>query len=596
MNRRFITSCLTGAMILLAGGLAMAQVEVQKDLTDENLWTDAVYYLKIGRMEYGKAYLQAYIDRKVDPVKTLEFSEKDPRAVQILTRLECDPQMGSLARAALDQIDKGWQLRRRDVSRVQSEIDRLAGTPRAQFQAIERLRETGEYAVPVILDYLGNEKYASLQPKLIEALVALGPNALEPLLAALPYLPDRPKLLVIDALSRLDYSQSLPYLKTFVENPKTSAPVRAAATRAIEAIITRNPRYQSRANAAEAFYQLALRYYERDSAVRPGSDTVRVAGLAPDVTAEQPNLWLWKDGKLVPQQVPWEIYYELMTMRTTRRSLELDNNTGHRRALTLWLMANTDRASKLSDKVVDPIHSNDFPDVQYFFRTAGTTYGLDALNQALKYDDVVVALAALEALREVAGNDILATIDNAQPIVSALNHRHQLIRLYAALALGWAAPCDKYPGMDDVVPVLGNAINNSKNPTLVVIVPNNTRRAAVSALAQKLGYAPSDFEAFDAANTFLAKCAADVELIVLDYSLKTPSADQAIKQIRSNPLLKLVPIVITVAPDRLADAQTVIGRKPGIAIDYSHQCPVTGRSRNGTEKTIRASNPDAKAD
>jgi len=582
MNPRFKT-LLSLLMILVFGPLSLAQVEVSREASDKDLWTDAMYYLKIGRMEYGQAYLQAYLDRKVDPVKTLEFSEQDPRSVQILIRMQTDPKIGPLARAALDQIDKGWQVRRQDIPRIQAEIERLTGTSRAQFQATERLREAGEYAVPVMLEYLADTNRPALHAKIIDALVALGPSALEPLVAAVNDLPVQPKLLVLRAIGRLDYSQSIPYLKQIIENPATDSAVRNAANRAMESILSRNPKYRTDCNAAGSFYLLAMRYYYHDSAIKPvvKGDNAQ-SGVAGDVTADQPNIWFFRGGKLVPQPVPWEIYYELMTMRLTRRSLELEGKGGYQAAMTLWLMANCKRESKLSAAVVDPIHAKDFPDSQYFFRCAGTRYGLEALARSMSDGDNVIVLSALEALREIAsGNDILATACNTQPMVNALNHRNQTVQTYAALALGWATPCDKYPGMENVVPILGKILAGPKSPLAVVIVPNAQKRSEAAKLTQTFGYNVTAVENFDSGMKALTKNPADVELIIVDYDLATPSAEQAINRIRENNFLKLVPIIVTVGTDHLQDATTVLGRREGLAIVPEGTAPQTINERVG---------------
>jgi CheY-like chemotaxis protein len=564
MNRRFVTASLVG--MLLFCGLALAQVEVETNLSDEQLWTDSIYYLKIGRVEYGQAYLKAYLDRKVDPVKTLQFSEKDPRAVQILTRLESDPKLGDLARAALDQIDQGWQARRRDVPRIDTEIERLSGTARAQFQATERLKETGEYAVPVMVKYLSDPAKSTLHAKVVDAMVAMGPSVVEPLLAAMPNLPQNPKILVISALGRLDYAQSLPYLKEIAQDAKAAPVVKAAAEQAIANILARNPRYVSNADAAQAFYDLATRYYYRDSAVKPSGEE-RVAGLVGDVGADEPNIWMWKEGELVPVPTPWEIYYELMTMRMTRRSLQLDSSVGQRDALTLWLMANAKRASKLSEAVVDPMHSEEFPSVEYFYRSAGTQYSLDALSRSLRDNDLVNILASLRALREVAsGNAILCPVGQTQPIVTALAHQNQLVRMNAALALGWAAPSDKYPGMDDVAPVLGTILDGVKQSSALLIVPDKKKLTGMSELVKEGGYDSQAAANFEKANEIVAKPDVQIDLIVLDYALTTPGANQTISMLRENALLRNIPVLVFVTPDKIAEARTTLASQAGIAI------------------------------
>ena len=163
-------------------------------------------------------------------------------------------------------------MRRRDIPRIKGEIDRLSGTARAQFQATERLKETGEYAVPVMLTYLADPAKSALHAKVVDVLVAMGPSVVEPLVAALPNLEQGPKLLVMGALGRLDYTQSLPYLKKITEDVKAAPVVKAAAEQAISNILARNPRYSPSSDAAQAFYELAKRYYYRDSAVKPGGE------------------------------------------------------------------------------------------------------------------------------------------------------------------------------------------------------------------------------------------------------------------------------------------------------------------------------------
>ncbi len=449
--------------ISVSSAFVSAQVSVKQNLSDKELWNDAMYYLKIGRMNYGAAYMQAYINRKVDPVKTLVFSEKDPRSVQILIKLQNHPKLGKLAKEILVEIDKGWQKRRKDVNRIKKEIERLAGTPRAQFHATQRLKEAGEYAIPVILDYLGDSSKKALYAKLIDTIVAIGPEGIEPVVASLSMLNEDQLLSVIEALGRMDYAQALPYLKELRENPKMSDAVRQASERAIESICSRNPKYRNDNDAAESFYQLALRYYYRDSAVKPGAKAPRLVGLAPDVRSEKPNIWLIKGKKLVPVPTPWKIYYELMTMRLTRRSLVLDNKVGHRDALALWLMANCLRQHKLSASVTDPIHPNDFPDEQYFYCCAGTQYALESLARAMADDNITIMIASLKALRKVAsGNDILAPVEKFQPIVDALTGKNKQIQRYAALAIGWSVPTDRFPSDDEVVSKLAGIIAKPK--------------------------------------------------------------------------------------------------------------------------------------
>ncbi len=560
-------SFLICVVVLVLSSFSIAAPAVQSNLSDQALWSDAMYYLKVGRFEYGRSYLQAYADRKINPVKTLKFAEKDPRGVQILIKLQNDPKLGPLAKSMLDMVDKGWQKKRKDPAKIQAEIERLAGNARAQFHATERLKESGEYAIPIILENLANPKKKYLYAKLIDTIVAIGPEGIEPELAGLPNLSEKPKLALIEALGRMDYSQALPYLKELVESPKASKAVRSSATLAIDSICTRNPKYRTDEGPAESFYKLAKRYYYHDSAVQPGGQQERALGLSPDVRAKKPNIWIYRNGKLKPVATPWEIYYELMTMRLCRHSLQLDTRAGQRGALTLWLMANCKRASRLSGRVKDPIHKSDFPSSAYFYRSAGTQYSLDSLAGALRDGDIAISIASLDALREVAsGNDILASLSDIQPIVAALNHKNQLIRLAAALAIGWSAPGQTYPGIDSVVPLLAKNLSGPAKPVTVVLIPGKKKRNMFIRMLDSLGYNAKGCKDFEAASNLFAKDASAIELIILDVSLKTPSAEQAISQARENPLLKLVPVVVLADSKSMNTAKIVLAGKSGLAI------------------------------
>ncbi len=429
------------------------------NLPTEQLWIDGIHYLKIGQLDYAKAYLQAYLNRKPNPVKTLELSEKDPRAGQILIQLQNHPKLGKIAKQLLSLINKGWELRRKDINRIKKEIERLKGSSRAQFYATQRLKESGEYAVPLIIEYFKNPKESALHPILIDVLVEIGLPAVEPLLASLPTLPQQPKLLVIEALAKLNFPQAVPYLKALIESSKTSVVVREKAKSAIEMIYATNPKCRSDDSASMSFYKLALLYYQHDSAVKPASN-VRLMGLAPDIRADKPNIWVVKNGKLTYIPVAWDIYYEIMTMRIAGKALSLDKSSGPKEALTLWLAANCKRELTIRNKkLTDPIHKNNFPNAQYFFTASGVDYCLDVLAKALKEKDTLLAIETLKALRKISSNNnILKPIGGLQPIVNALTGKDEKIKAYSAITLSWAKPTERYPGDTNVADVLAGII------------------------------------------------------------------------------------------------------------------------------------------
>jgi HEAT repeat protein len=561
MKRHVLLVSFVAWLAVAGGGLVYSQTTAEGEASIEKLWSDAVYYLKIGRMDAGKAYLQAFVDRKPDPIAVLELAEKDPSGEKVLIKLQSHKDLGNLASAALDLITQGWQQKREDPHRIAEELDQLGGSSKARFNALSRITESGEYAVPVIVKYLADPGKASIHGALIEALVKLGRTSIDPLVVALEHVDSPTRLLIIEAMAQLDYTQALPHLKALAQDTNQQPSVHERATRAAETIFQRNPKYRTDVGAGSMFYNLAMLYYIEDSAVRPPVAPPPVGGEI--AAGEQPNIWLWRDGGLVNQPVPWEIYYKLMVMRMSRRAMQLDGSL--QEALTLWLLANCQRELRLSEQVVDPIHGNNFPGMETFLRFAGTDTCLAVLHRALDGKDVAVASTVLRVLTQMAaGADILKSVDERQPIVDALNYPDQAVQLQAALTLAWAAPKESFPASGLVMPLLGKILTGPDKPLATLIISNEETSAPVKAIFEKLNYQVLSFPSYEAWLKGLAGQKERVEVIVVDYALATPSANQIVTQLDRDALLRLVPTMVLVTPEKEADATTTLAGHPQV--------------------------------
>ncbi len=364
--------CLPAAFGQIAAEPAGSDQAIQppQDFTPQELWHDALHYFKIGRFSYGKAYLQAFLDAKANPSVALELSEKEPRDVEVLTKLTTNPDLQEVVTKALELIDTGWELRRRDPSYVSKELDRLDRGARARFHAVDRLKQSGQYAVPVMVRYLQDPARQALYAQIVESLFALGKAGVAPSLAALEGASPPTKAMLVRVLGRWAYPQALPYLKQLADST-ADAQLRSDCQAAISKIAALNPRYAPDTPAARMFYDLAERHYQQDSA------------LAPDPRTERPNLWYWHESQgLVYVPVPKDIYFELMAMRCARGALKLDKDMAE--AVGLWLSANFRREAKLPPGDNDPVHPEDFPTAVYFARCAGPQYNLMVLAGALK--------------------------------------------------------------------------------------------------------------------------------------------------------------------------------------------------------------------
>ena len=260
-------ACLPAAFGQIAAEPAGSAQTIQppQEFTPQELWRDALHFFKIGQFSYGKAYLQAFLDAKADPSVALELSEKEPRDVKVLTKLTTNPELQEVVTEALELIDTGWELRRRDPSYVSKELDRLDRGARARFHAVDRLKQSGEYAVPVMVRYLQDPAREALYAQIIESLFALGKAGVEPTLAALAGASPPSKAMLVQVLGRWAYPQALPYLRQLADLT-ADAQLRSDCQVAISRIAALNPRYAPDTPAARMFYDLAERYYRQDSA------------------------------------------------------------------------------------------------------------------------------------------------------------------------------------------------------------------------------------------------------------------------------------------------------------------------------------------
>lgn len=563
--RRYVLTAFFAAWLVTCGGQVYGQAPAEDTVSLEQLWTDAIYYLSIGRKDIGKANLTAFLMRSPEPLTVLKLSDKDASAERVLKKLQLDEELGELASRTLALIHRGWDVKRQDPVRIATELDRLGGSARARFAAMRRLKDSGEFAVPTILEYLGDTSKAHLHGRIIAALVELGHPTVDGLTVALLRVDSDGQLLIIEALAQLDYAQALPYIKQLAEDPEQSPSVRSRAGKAIETIYQRNPKYRTDANAGSMYYALARLYYRQDSAVRPPSTPPGLAGKGGVV--DLPNIWLWREGRLINQPVAWELYYKLMTMRMARRALELDGSLDE--AMTLWLLANCQREQRLSKKVADPLHGKGFPGSYNLLRFAGTDVCLAVLKSALADGDVAVAQQVLYVLAQTgSGSNILRPMGKYRPILQALNYPHQLVQLRAGLALAFSAPGEAFPGSDKVMVLVGKVLAGPAKPLAVLVMPQKQTSDQVRSIVESLGYEVAAYTSYDAFQKGLKPAGekARIEMIVLDYALSTPRAGLIVKQLSRDPLLRVVPTFVMTTMDKAQEAEMTLAGNGQVAV------------------------------
>jgi HEAT repeat protein len=422
--------------------MALAETADQNDVT--NNFNDLLHYLTIGRLDLSKAYATRILEGNPDPVLLFSISGENPQSYTVLQRAKdnkFDTQLSDLCGKVLATIDKGRFIRRQDPKVILEEVKRLSTTPRGQLAAVKRLQDAGEYSIMFMLDALTDPARKDEWPNIVIALPKIGRDAIRPLVAALQTDDVSTKTAIIESLAKMEYPQTLAYLKYILETEK-SEQIRQIAAEGIQKIDASALTLPS----AQLFYNLAENYYYRADSVAPAAD----ANIA--------NIWFWNAEKKSLERVEVDkgYFFELMTMRCCEWSLKADSSYGE--AIGLWLAAFFKAES--TGVAMPAYFGQAHPDAFTYAITAGPEYLHQALERALRDKDSHVALAAIEGLAKTAGEkSIVYRLGIVQPLMQALSYDDKAVRYSAAIAIATAGPTQTFSESSLVIQNLAEAIS-----------------------------------------------------------------------------------------------------------------------------------------
>lgn len=496
---------------------------------------DAFYFSSIGRFDVAQANFRALLASNPDPVALLEFVERVPRRKELLVTTSDNPVTGESARAVLRLLSEGERRIKGDPHRIKENLDRLGGPPRAYENAVDALRDSGEFAVPFAIEYLKNPQKADLAEAILRALPLIDRPALNPLVMSLRMPDQSVKVYMIRVLAQIGYPQAAPHLKQLVEGKDTPPEIVTAANAALQELAAKGAEVIGR-SAAESFLALAQDYYDNKKE------------LAADTRLETANAWYWRNGILNNQEVPTAIFNEVMAMRCAEEALLA--NPDLKPALSLWLAANFRREAQLATDEVDLTRPANYPTAVYFAQSAGAEYCLMALARAVDDNDPVVALGAIDAVRNTGGAaTVTGGTEGRQPLAEALAFPDRLVRIKAGLALGAAQPVQEFRNYQNLMPVLSEALRLHGGVRTAVVVDSSADAAnPILAALRTDGY-----EAVHDARLFggLEKVRKDlpgVDVIFIASDVTVPSLADSLRELRNDFRYASTPVVIVAKP------------------------------------------------
>jgi outer membrane biosynthesis protein TonB len=444
----------------------------------ENFW----HYGKVGRYDLAQAEAQKILAKKDTPVPILLAFEKaaNERTDVLddwLFRWQGTEQLKDVTSQIMTVLNEGRRTRRSDPAAIEANVKRLINPGRGYMQAMRSLRDSGELAVPILIDYLRDPAKAEFHDAVRNALRDLGRPALNPLVAVVETKNQNLLLPVVTTLGELGYGAALPYLMRVATAPDLTNEARVAASQAMVRMGSPDPR---QLNPSELFYELAEKFYY---------DNADIAADKRDLSAPA-NIWYWDEAKgLTRVQVPQQIFNEIMAMRACEYALKLGQSSGD--SLSLWLASNYKREAELPEGAIDGTRAPDQPSAHFYGVDSGAQYLNNALARALRDRNSQVALRVIKSLQEIIGRQNLfgGNPGGAAPaLIDAMASSDRSVRFEAAFAVASAAPQQQFQGQDRVVPLLAEALSQSGVPSVLVVMGDFNRANALVQEFRQAGY------------------------------------------------------------------------------------------------------------
>ena len=553
---------------------------LRKDV--ENFW----HYGKVGKYDLSADAANKVLGSGKDPVDILRAFEavaedsQDKLDVWML-RWQNNDKLKDVTAKLLSTLNEGRRTRRADSAWIETNIKALPESRRSYLLAVERLRDSGELAVPQMIDYLRDPNKTSFHGPIRQALRDMGQLVLNPLVAATD-MKDSPALIsVINTLSEIGYASTVPYLAKLAQKGE-SGTIQNAAKNALDKMGA--PEAQT-LGAGDQFFTLSESFYYDKSAIRS------------DTRNPEANVWTWDEAKgLQRVKVPPKIFNDVMAMRAAKTAMQLGTT---RDAMSMWLAGNYKREVDLgTDK--DATMPEGTPSAHFYGVAAGTQYLNTALARALADNDAPVALKAVKSLQEIVGRSNLLAGPHGEALSDALRSPDRSVRFEAAFALAAALPDRSFNASDRVVPLLGEAIHQTGQPGLLVMFPSGVVNAKIEEL-KGAGYNVVGAGNAEGAITAAAQLPA-VDVVVVSDEVPATEVQSLLSTLASTPRLEraakvIVSKSITASPDptlNYTPATDAAGLKPVIEAARAKTGGVPMDEKVATTYALRAADLMAK--
>ncbi|MEI7837430.1 MAG: hypothetical protein WCK05_13610, partial [Planctomycetota bacterium] len=505
-------------------------------------WDDMLHYIKVARTDLALDNAKAVLNSGAEPRAIYALAKNRPDSMDTLSRGK--GQRKDLAEAIVrlqGVVSAGFYAMRQDPEEIAESIRMLGGNMRQYMLGVERLKLSGEFCLPQLIQKLTDDSIPpALRDRIVTVLPQLGVSVVNGLAAALDASSPVVQQAAAAALGKIQYRHAAAALHALVDLAAKRDPENAGKRFVLPATLNvakaaylacmGNEPAAMKKTTSELYYDQAQRYYYRNES------------MLPDNQFETANVWHWDEarGLLAFTPVPREIFCDVYAMRMAR--LALQNDPKNSPAVSLWLAAYLKKESDLAAGKKDPTQKDGAPTAKFYTLASSPSYVKQVVLRGLKDQDTPVIIGALKALTETNGSQsiIKPLAGGDEPVVACLTYPDRHVRFLAAVALADAQPLKRFNGSGQVVMVLNEALHQTGKKVAVVVVQNAEVRAKLKDAVRASGW-----EVLDEPDPTKALTAAretpGVDMVVVG---EVGMLSQILPMLRKDALFAMTPVVM----------------------------------------------------
>ncbi|HWG46199.1 MAG TPA: hypothetical protein VN688_25790 [Gemmataceae bacterium] len=533
----------------------------KKPTNTAEYWNALQFEIDVGKFDLAAVHLRNWINYKPSDADLVKLA--DEVGVAAFLRLRNIPKWSDDPKVNKEAVNNVEQLIKRvteavkkvrgDPVRIQAFIKNLNASPEESAYALKELAKSGAVVVPYLIDALGRADPADRVP-LLDALRRLGPDTIEPMIAALDSKDAMLKVDLIRIFRKRYVPQVVPYLWFLAASPSESDEVRQQATAALSYFL-QIPAGKLPPARVELTHQAERYYLHQVKFANPAAVTV----------------WRWTDGRVVEgwpgaATISADKAEEYYGLRFASQALLLDPAYGPAQMVLLSLVLDKTQSKAGLDQTLERAA----PEVHGLLGTVQASLVNAVLERAMQEHRVPVILGAVRDLGEREEVRAVRPMGRRQPpLVRALYYPDRRVQMAAAEALLRIPNSATSLATTRVVEVFRRAVAAEpvvRAPAKVLIgYFNEDVRNAVAAAVAAAGYEPIKAATGREMMQRLGQ-ASDIALLLFEEELPMPGLAPLLGQLRADTYARQLPILLTASARREEAVRRYTAHWPTITV------------------------------